>query len=399
MRRAEANKRRLNNLSINGLKPRAQPFAVWDTMQPGLCVIVQPSGVKNFYVVYRAHGRPRWFRVGRVDAFGLADARKLAKRVMFQVAEGKDPQAERRAERNKGSFEDLYQRYLEYAKRKNRSWALSDRLVRKHVLPRFGKLQAAKITRTDVKAMLAKLIDTPAQSNLVLANTSAIFAWAVKEELVPSNLCTGIERHNLTSRERVLSDTELPLFWRAFDDAGLYGSTALKLILLLGQRPGEVVHMHRAHISDNWWEMPGKPVPELSWPGTKNGMNHRVWLPKPARDLLAVLDDDESGPVFPHVSRLSDSLIAICKKLKVREKLTPHDLRRSHGTMITRLGFGRDGLNRIQNHKDGGIASVYDRHSYTDETKEIMESVAAEIMALIEGTPDNVIKGRFKKRS
>ena len=28
--------------------------------------------------------------------------------------------------------------------------------------------------------------------------------------------------------------------------------------------------------------------------------------------------------------------------------------------MITALGFGRDAMNRVQNHKEGGIASVYD---------------------------------------
>ena len=42
-------------------------------------------------------------------------------------------------------------------------------------------------------------------------------------------------------------------------------------------------------------------------------------------------------------------------------------------------------MNRIQNHKEGGIASVYDRHGYAEETKRIMEAVASKIMALAEG--------------
>ena len=67
---------------------------------------------------------------------------------------------------------------------------------------------------------------------------------------------------------------------------------------------------------------------------------------------------------------------AICTKLKV-ERATPHDLRRTHGTTITALGFGRDAMNRVQNHKEGGIGSVYDRHQYADENKRIMEAVAA----------------------
>ena len=76
----------------------------------------------------------------------------------------------------------------------------------------------------------------------------------------------------------------------------------------------------------------------------------------------------------------------ICKKLGV-ERATPHDLRRTNGTLITALGFGREAMNRIQNHKEGGIASVYDRHQYAEENKRILETVGAHIMALVEGAP------------
>lgn len=64
---------------------------------------------------------------------------------------------------------------------------------------------------------------------------------------------------------------------------------------------------------------------------------------------------------------------------------TPHDLRRTHGSTITALAFGRDAMNRILNHREGGIASVYDRHGYAEETKRVMEAVAGKIMAQAEG--------------
>jgi len=84
----------------------------------------------------------------------------------------------------------------------------------------------------------------------------------------------------------------------------------------------------------------------------------------------------------------------ICKKLKV-ERATPHDLRRTNGTTITALGFGRDAMNRIQNHREGGIASVYDRHQYADENKKIMEAVATRIVTLIDGSANNVVQAKF----
>ena len=56
---------------------------------------------------------------------------------------------------------------------------------------------------------------------------------------------------------------------------------------------------------------------------------------------------------------------------------------------VTALRFGRDAMNRIQNHKEGGIASDYDRHHYAEEKQRIMKAVATRIMALVEDRPDS----------
>ena len=147
--------------------------------------------------------------------------------------------------------------------------------------------------------------------------------------------------------------------------------------------------MRREHIVDGWWQMPGDPVGDV-WPGTKNGESHRVWLSKPVQDLLAAVSDGNgttgfvfSSPRGGPISKLDDAMRSICTKLGV-ERATPHDLRRAHGSTVTRLGFGRDAMNRIQNHREGGVTDTYDRHGYADENKRVMESVAAKIMALAE---------------
>jgi len=387
-------KRKLSEIFLQKLKPQAKPFLVWDDYQKGLAVRVQPTGHMSWKCIYPFHGRPRWYHIGDVAAIGLADARKLAARVMFQVAEGKDPAAEKRAERSKGTFEELAANYLEYAKKKNRSWQQADNLIRRYAHPCLGKLLVADISRSDIKAMMTR-IKAPSVANQTLAAVSAIFSWAIREDMLKVNPCTMVERNPENERERVLSDSEIPKFWAAFDDAGRIKSTALKMILLTGQRPGEVVHMRREHIVDGWWQMPGQPVPELKWPGTKNGQSHRVWLPKPALALLEQLDGE--GFVFAvgrgkSVGRISDVMGDICEKLDV-ERATPHDLRRTHGSTITGLGFGSDAMNRIQNHREGGIASVYDRHGYAEENKKVMDTVAAKIMSLVEGEPaGNVVK-------
>jgi integrase len=376
---ALANKRVLTELLLRRLRPRAQRFLVWDSKQNGLALQIRPNGLRAWKCIYNLRSRTRWFHLGAGNAIGLKEARELARDIMYAVAKGEDPQAEKRARRQAGTFAELAERYREdYAQRHNKSWRQADALVRRYLLPKWAKLEAKAINRSDVLLTIGR-IAAPVLANQVLAAASAIFSWAVKQEVIAVNPCHGIDRHKTTSRERILSDSELPLFWQAFDRSGLAG-TALKLILLTGQRPGEVSRMRSEHIVDGWWEMPGKPVEALGWLGTKNGANHRVWLPEPVQALLSNFPNGKlAAPKLDLVMR------SICAELGIGAKVTPHDLRRTHGTKITALGFGRDAMNRIQNHREGGIASVYDRHEYAEENKRVMEAVAAEIIRLAEG--------------
>jgi integrase len=235
---------------------------------------VQPSGYRAYKLIYRHRNRPRWFTLGAVDALALADARNLAAELMLEVIRGKDIAAEKRAERGAGTFAELAQKYVEqHAKKRNKSWKRAAALIHRNVLPRWGQLQAAAVTRADVKALMRNMEEIPMTANQTLAVTSAIFTWAVQEEIVPTNPCRGVARNPATSRERVLSDAEVPLFWKAFEEAGLIGA-ALQVLMLTGQRPGEVTHMRHAHIADGWWTMPG--APDNGWPGTKNAQTRRT---------------------------------------------------------------------------------------------------------------------------
>ena len=153
---AAPNKRKLNDLMVKRLAAQHRPYLVWDSHQRGLAVSVQPTGGKSWKVIYSRNSRPRWYHLGAADAIALSDARKLAARVMFAVAEGKDPAAERKADRSRGTFEELAARYVaEYAKKNNKSWKQAETLVRRYLVPRWGKLQAADISRADVKSAMA----------------------------------------------------------------------------------------------------------------------------------------------------------------------------------------------------------------------------------------------------
>jgi len=348
MPRTAPNKRKLTARILQKVKPQPHPVMVWDTYQRGLALRVEPTGYKAWKVIYRHGNRPRWFNIGAADAISLSEARRLAAEIMLEVARGNDPQAERKAKRMAGTFAEVADRYLnEHAKRKNKSWEQADYLVRRYLLPAWAKLSAKVITRSDVRTVMGR-IKSPTIGNQTLAAASAIFSWAIKQELVTTNPCRGVERNETKSRERVLTDAEIPLFWSAFDDAGLVRSSALKVLLLTGQRPGEVARMRLEHIADGWWTMPGAPT-KLGWLGTKNSQTHRVWLPQAARDIIAELSDEEtSGFVFSSARRhaidgLDDAMRAACQRLGV-ERATLHSRRYPHAAPLARRMVGVEGI-------------------------------------------------------
>jgi integrase len=304
----------------------------------------------------------------------------------------------------------LAQRYVEeHARRRNKSWRQADTLVRRYLIPKWRNLQIRDITRNDVRGVFNSLTDdgAPVMANQVLAAGSAVFSWAMKNDIadIEINPCHGISRNPTKPRERVLSERELPLVWNALDDVGLVHGRALRMILVTGQRPGEVTHMRRQDLdigehrfTDNaggtyvahggWWTLPGAPDPAAGWPGTKNGRTHRVWLSPTALEILDDLVIDHEQLVFAGsrgtpVRGLGQAMQEVCQALRLNSPARPHDLRRTHGTLITSLGFSRDQMNRIQNHHEGGIASVYDRYNYAHEARIIQEAVAARIDALV----------------
>ena len=55
-------------------------------------------------------------------------------------------------------------------------------------------MKAIAITRSDVRVMMAS-IEAPIVANQTLAAASAIFTWAVKQEIVAVNPCRGVDRN------------------------------------------------------------------------------------------------------------------------------------------------------------------------------------------------------------
>ncbi len=263
--RSAPNKRKLTDRKVASLKPKARAYTVWDTAQRGLGLRIQPSGHKSWVVVYRHNRKPRWLTFPLVP---VRAAREKAAEVTLAVMRGQDP-----APKNHigaiAPFSLLAQRYVdEHAKLKNKSWQHASKLVQRYLIPSWGAVTHNPDQRERTKVLpLSAKISAPQLANQVRLAASAIFTWCISQDIVQQNPCRGIEGNPAQSRERILSDAEVKMFWQAFAQAGNAGR-ALRILLLTGVRPGEVAHMQHHHIKDFWWDRTvclfGKADPPLA---------------------------------------------------------------------------------------------------------------------------------------
>jgi integrase len=383
--------------------PGVRYYLVWDDDRKPLCIAVHAGGAKTWKLVYKFKGRTRWKTVGAFPDVGVKRAREAAIHLAKLLLDGVDPQHEAMELKKQDSFEKLTLRFFdEHARANLKAWPQLAYLL-DHYIPRwFNEMRASEVTKVEVARLVLPLrARVPVSARQVLAAISSVMQWAVEESFVlDRNVCRDLKRpKKRPSRTRTLLEPESDLrrFWQEFGNCGVTG-TALRSLLLVGQRPGEVAHLRREHLRDGSWIMPGEPTDV--WPGTKNSAVHWLPLPAPAVELISELTNEKppTGYVFgPRPDLLHHNMQvtmrAISTKLGV-PMATPHDCRRTHGTCLTGL-FGLSGralMHMIQNHRAGGMTEVYDMFAHKAEVRAAMERVAAEIIRIAEGREtDNVV--------
>jgi integrase len=142
------------------------------------------------------------------------------------------------------------------------------RMIDRELLPAWSDRPIASITRSEVKALIrAKAQVAPIAANRLASLISKIFAWAVDEEIVGASPAVRLKRVEEHERERALSEDEIRVLWPALDQIGYPFGHALKLLLVTGQRRGEVAGLKWSDITGDGWLLPARALTR-GW-GTK----------------------------------------------------------------------------------------------------------------------------------
>lgn len=411
----------LTDLRVKNIKPPARGREEhFDAALPGFAMRVTSSGAKSWVCFYRVGGRLRRYTLGRYPALSLAKAREDAQEAMRRAGKGEDAAAEkingRALQAEPDTFERIAAQFVErYAKPKNRSWKITERLIELHVTPAWGARLIGDIGRRDVIDLLDGLMDKrqPYLANRVLAAVRKLFGWALERGIIDASPVAGVRAPGKeTKRDRVLSDPEVVEVGSAAEAVGYPFGALVKLLLLTAQRRDETAGMRRGDVKADG----DAPLWTIPREATKSDRANDVPLSPQALAVFNSLSQfkEPKGP-YVFTTTAGEAPVSGYAKMKARfdaaimaartkaqgELAKPmpgwrlHDLRRTAASGMARLGVAPHVVEKVLNHSTGqlgGLAAVYIRHGFQDEKRAALDVWGRHVEQLVTGKSAKVIK-------
>ena len=384
----------------------------WDDALSGFGVRLKPTGAMTYVVQYRnSVGQSKRLTVGRVGVLTPEEARREAVAALASVAKGKDPVAEKRAQRADLTVLALVERYLDAGRadkptKKASSWAIDASNLRRHVVPLLGRRHLATLTKADVQKFQRDVTEGKTAAEVTGAKKrgrirvrggagtawratavlSAMLAWTVGRGFRADNPAEGVQLNKLGKRERFLTDEELARLGEALVELQKQGANSaslaiVRLLLLTGARRDEIAGAKWEHIDFQ------RGV--LLLPDSKTGAK-AVPLAAPALEVLSKLPRDDRSPwVFPAM-RGEGHHVGVPKVWRKLRKMVGlkgvrlHDLRHTHASVGVALNQSLFIVGKILGHKRPQTTEKY-AHLALDPVRAAAEQTAQRLAGALNG--------------
>lgn len=362
----------------------------WDSDVQGFGVRALANG-PVYVLKYRHFRRQRWYKIGRHGApWTVETARREARRLLGEVAAGKDPSERRELDRKAPTIAELCDLYLKEAptlvlprrgRPKRESTLATDRgRIERHIKPLLGWLRVDALTREDAEEFLRKVAAGATKADVrtkprgraivdggkgtatrTLGLLGAVISFAVKRRMRPDNPVHGISRFADRKRERFLSGEEFTRLGAALAQAEQDGEhpsavAAIRLLALTGCRKSEILWLR--------WEHVDFALGALRLPDSKTGARV-VMLGTPALELLGKLPRVEGNQyVLPGCKNEAPFIGVphVWQRIRKKANLSDvrlHDLRHSFASMGALAGTGMPLIGRLLGHADSRTTDRY----------------------------------------
>lgn len=363
-------------VSLKKNRPETGRLEVSDTKRPGLRFRVSSTGRASWLYEKRIKGGPkRRHTLGTHPAIGLSEARDIALEIEAEAAKGIDrvsiAEAEKRAKdeakASVKSVREVIEAYDGLHLSNLRRGAERKRQL-EQALAKYLDQDIASLTRAKMQAA----IDTKAtEGKIVFANRikaalSAFTKWSWARGYTGTDQGDGLLKAGRESaRERTPSIAEVRQIYQATFGLGSLWGPVFRLIILTGQRRGEILSLD--------WSQIDLDAATITKPGTetKNGKPHITHLSPPAlRELENI--GSLTGLVF--TTTKTTPISGVTKAKRRLDNLLGddfdhwriHDLRTGIVSALAASGVPEGIVDRILNHSASGsapsaVARVYNQ--------------------------------------
>lgn len=392
---------------------------------PGLRLEATATRRAWIYRYKNASGQMRQVKLGAWPAMSYAAALAAWEEARAVRDAGRDPAAERRAERVQTRARRVVERrgpltvrrvadlYLDghVDRHRKAKGAAEVRRMVDTMLGDDGQCDAATYTRRQAFALIERWADAPVQAAKLRRELGAAWDYAIDAGELPEdtpNWWRQIMRGKLRSKgkqiageavgtaKRVLRPAEvgelinwLPNFSQLLDDV-------LTVYLWTGTRGAEIVAMEAEEITDEatglWWTVPKHKTKNARHPGAGDlrvpliGRAERVvrrrlkmyptgWLFRPVRGVAGHVQQK----VITEGVYYRQPYCTFTSPTQPRLTVThwaPHDLRRTVRTTLASLGCPDSVAEAVLGHMQEGVKGVYNLHQYDNERREWLTRIA-----------------------
>jgi integrase len=384
---------KLTATAIRNAKPGDKTLRLFDGR--GLYLEVAPNGRRYWRLKYRHAGKEKRLALGVYPEITLADARTLRDEARAVIRTGRDPSADRRADRREAklsadnTFEGVAREWLASQKRKLTP-ATYDKAVRTleaNVFPWLGLRPIAEIDAPEVLAVLKRIEARGAHetAHRVKARMGQVFRYAIAHGNAtrdPSADLRGALAPVVSRSHAAVTDpAQVGDLLRALDAyAGQFATRcALRLAPLLFARPGELRHAE--------WSEFDLDAAEWRIPAHKMKMReaHVVPLSSQAVAILRELEPltGRGRYLFPGIRTATEPMSENTVNAALRrmgfdkDTMTGHGFRAMASTRLNELGWAPDVIERQLAHAERNkVRAAYNRAQYMAERRKMMQAWA-----------------------